>query len=97
VPIFFDLQTREIEFGNRAHVKSLANDVVVFADGGRFGVSSDGNEFKYLISSLADGINSADISAEGNRFTFRWQGESTETPPQLDGFYIEDITDLGTQ
>jgi hypothetical protein len=96
VPIFFDLKTQDIEFGNRAHIKSIS-DVVVFADGGKFGVSTNDGDFKYLTSNLTDRVNKIDVSAEGNWFTFRWQGESSGTPPTLEGIYIESAVDLGTQ
>jgi hypothetical protein len=97
VPIFFDLQTQEQAFGNRAHVKSISDDVIVFADGGQFGISANNGDFKYSTGNLNKGVNKCQIGSEGHWFTFRWKGESSGTAATLDGFYIEKINDLGTQ
>ena len=100
VPIFFDLQTQEIEMGNRGHKKSVS-DVVVFTDNGidsQFGISADGEPFVYLKTNLNKKVNKvSNASSEGNIFTFRWKGETSGTAPRFDGFQLEKITDLGIQ
>jgi hypothetical protein len=101
VPIFFDLQTQEQEFGNRGHKKSISDNIVVFtknAIDSQFGISVDGEPVTYLKKSLDKRVNKiTDVNVEGNFFTFRWKGETSETAPIFEGFQCEKITDLGIQ
>jgi hypothetical protein len=99
VPIFFDLKTQEIEFGNRGHIKTISDQITVFNDGNcQFGIAENDGNFKYLVSDFTERVNKIDeINFTGHWFTFRWKGESSGTAPIFEGFYLEQITDLGTQ
>jgi len=100
VPLYYELQTQEIEFGNRAHLKSISDKITVLTEFGidsSFEVKENRNgDFKPIQISLNDSVNiGEDINLEGNHFTFKWSGESSENSPIFKGFYLEKVTDLG--
>ncbi len=99
VPIYFELETQEIEFSNRAHLKKIADEIVVLTE---FGIDSsleckpDDDDFQAIPMDLSNTVNiGKNINLEGNFFTFRWSGTSNKTSPIFNGIYLEKITDLG--
>ncbi|MES2006905.1 MAG: PKD domain-containing protein [Patescibacteria group bacterium] len=99
VPIYFELETQELEFGNRLHLKKIADKIVVFTN---FGVSSqlqastDTSDYKPIVMDLSERVNiGTSINLEGHFVTFKWFGSSSETTPVFEGLYLEDVTDLG--
>ncbi len=99
-PIFYDLQTQELEFGNRAHLKKIADEIGVIGSDGEnssLSVFSDTQDEAPVRMTLNDRVNiGRDINTEGHYFTFRWFGQVSTTSPVLEGIYLENITDLGT-
>ena len=98
-PLYFELNTQEIEFENRAHLKKISNDIVVLTENGidsSLESQQDDGDFKPVPISLKDSVNIGDdIDLEGNFFTFKWSGTAKETSPILKGIYLENVTDLG--
>jgi hypothetical protein len=98
-PIYFELETQDLEFGNRLHLKKIADKIVAFT---KFGIDSqlqaktDENGYQPVPMDLFGRVNiGTNINLEGHYFTFKWFGESTDTTPVFEGIYLEDITDLG--
>lgn len=98
VPIFFELETQEIDFGIRSHVKKASDKIVVFADdaeGTEFSAIIDGEEQEIDIG-LGLRVNIGEnINLEGKLYTFRWSGSSDTVSPIFEGFKLPDITDAG--
>jgi len=98
-PIFFDLQTQEIDFGNRAIFNEISDEIVVFGHYGidsEFYIQPDDDDFKPLNVNLSKRVNvCSDVNVSGHYFTFRWLGNSQTSTPVFEGFYIEKIADLG--
>ena len=98
-PIFFDLQTQEIDFGNRAIFNEISDEIVVFGHHGidsEFYIQPDDDDFKPLNVNLSKRVNvCSDVNVSGHYFTFRWLGNSQTSTPVFEGFYIEKIADLG--
>lgn len=98
-PIYYELNTQELEFGNRAHLKKISNRILALSE---FGIDSkldciiNGEELKSIPIDLSNTVNiGQDIKLEGNFFVFRWYGESDSTSPVFNGLYLENISDLG--
>lgn len=98
-PLYYELQTQEIEFGNRAHLKSISDLVVVLNE---FGIDSsmeaqqDDGDFKPIPMNLSNNVNiGKDINLDGNYFTFKWSGVAQETSPVFQGIGLEGVQDLG--
>lgn len=98
-PISYELETQQLDFSNRMHLKKIADKLVVFmraGGGGEFGARDSAGDYHPIDILLNDRVNIGDdINLEGNFFTFRWAGSSGVVSPVFEGFYIPDITDLG--
>ncbi len=97
--IFYFLETQQLEMGNRAHVNNLSNLISVFTKNGgnsRLQVRTDDDDYEDVKMSLQLRVNTGDgINVSGNYATFKWWGESNDTPPTFEGLYIEQISDEG--
>lgn len=98
-PIFYELETQELEFGNRAHLKKIANDIgVLVTDGLNSNLEvrgDDGNYSDVPMDPSTRVIVGESINTEGHYFTFRWFGQVDSSSPVLEGIYLENVTDLG--
>lgn len=98
-PIYFFLDTQELEFGNRATLKEISDEFAIFLKNGGSSTMSgrtDMGDFQPLLVSLADRVNiGKDINLQGSYFVFRWEGQSTGTSPVFEGLYFEKVTDKG--
>jgi len=98
-PIYYELQTQEIEFNNRAHLKKISDEIVVLTKNGidsSLEAQEDDGNFKPIPVDLNDEVNIGEnIKLEGNFFTFKWSGTARETSPIFNGIYLEKVTDLG--
>jgi len=98
-PIYYELETQEIEFGNRATLKKIANKIVVFS---QFAAQStleargDDEEYQPIPMDLSGTVNiGTDLNLEGHFITFKWSGNSETASPVFDGLYLEDVSDMG--
>ncbi|MES2006906.1 MAG: hypothetical protein V4436_02225 [Patescibacteria group bacterium] len=98
-PIFYELETQELEFGNRATLKKIADEIGVIGDNGLnsiLEVRSDTQEYTPVPMTMNARVNiGKNIDTEGHYFTFRWFGEVDQSSPILEGLYLENITDFG--
>lgn len=98
-PIFYKLDTQDLEFGLRQNVKEISDKVVAFTDNGensRLQVSADDNTLKDVPVKLIKRVNvGRDVNVRGNYFKFRWMGESTGNSPVFEGLHLPDISDSG--
>jgi hypothetical protein len=99
-PIYYELETQEIDFGNRATFKAISDDIVVFTKNGQngyFEVLPNGmTTTKTLKGDMTKRVAKMEnAQANANYFTFRWHGESVGTPPVFEGFYIQDVISEG--
>lgn len=99
-PIYFSLETQDIECGDRSHSKAISNKIAVFTDNGlssTFAARIDGNADPVQIPmTLTQRVNvGTGINLQGNFFNFLWYGTSSGNPPIFEGFSIEDISDQG--
>lgn len=101
VPIFFSVDTQELDCNNRAHVKSISDEIVVFTKNGQGSQvysSSDGKDFVPVEGTLEGRVNVLDaVDIEFRFLTLRWTGTSSGQPPVLEGFQVENVVDEGTQ
>lgn len=95
--IDYELITQDIEFGNRAHLKKISDEIAVFTNNGQdsFLSCAEDGEYKDVPIKLNDRVNYGFLNVEGHFFNFRWSGQSTGTSPILEGLYIEKIDDKG--
>lgn len=99
--ISYNLETQEIEAGNRAHEKQITNQLVAFMKFGQDGqlmIRAEDEDYKPIDLSLDGRVNIGDLpSVSGKFFTILWLGQvvSSQKAPILEGFYIEEIKDLG--
>lgn len=98
-PIYFEIETQEIDFGNRAHLKKIADQVSVNIEKGddtSIEAKTDSRDYKPIPFPVDRTVTIGEkVNLEGHFFTFKWSGESAKASPVFKGIYIEKITDLG--
>jgi PKD repeat protein len=98
-PIFYELETQDLEFGNRSHLKKLADKIVVFSkDAGesQLAVKEDGGNYQSIPVFLNDRVNiEQNFNAEGHFLNVKWSGSSSTVSPILEGMLMTDIFDMG--
>lgn len=99
VAINYEIETQELELGNRAHLKELADRLVVFMRYGQDSViliREEQSDFKPVNMALDKRINySSVLSARGRWFTFKVMGQVINQAPILEGFQCEKVMDKG--
>lgn len=97
--INFELETQQLDFGNRSHLKQIADEIVVFtkdADASTLLVNTDLQGYKQIPISLENRVNFGDeINLEGHYMQFKWYGNTQTQTPIFEGFFINNITDKG--
>ena len=98
-PIFYELITQELEFGERSHTKKIADKIAIMTKNGQDGmieITPDDNDPVGLPVILQPRVAVAkDLNLEGNFFTVRWFGSSSGTAPVLEGITFSNVTDQG--
>lgn len=98
-PIYYELETQELEFGDRGHLKKIANDIGILTTDGLDSsilLSSDVQDYRPIPMDLSERVAIGnDINAEGHYFQFKWYGEVDSSSPMLEGLYVENVNDLG--
>lgn len=99
-PIFFYLETQDLEFGALENVKTISDRFVAFTDNGqnsRIKMSSDDKDLKDVPINLTDPVAvGRSVNNKGNYFKVRWEGESSGEAPEFGGFTIPLANDEGT-
>lgn len=96
--IDFQLETQDLEFDNRSHLKNISDKIVVFtkAGGDSFLQCKMNGEAKNIPLKLNRRVNiGEDIKLSGFYFNLLWSGESNGTPAVFEGFSFPDIDDKG--
>ena len=98
-PIFYFLESQDLDFGSRQNVKTISNNIVAFTTNGqnsRLKISADNKTFKDVpIDLTVKESVGRNLNERGHQFTVRWEGESTGNAPIFEGFNIPQITDEG--
>lgn len=98
-PIYFEVETQDLEFQDRTHLKKISDKIVVFTNNAidsSLEIKNDDVDYKPVGIDLSRRINiGKDIKSEGYFFNFKWYGNSSNNSPVLEGFFLEDVTDLG--
>lgn len=98
IDINYEMTTQDMEFGNRAHLKGISDQLVVFTKNGQdssIQALCDGVLTQIPMTLTARVNYGKDVNLEGHFFQFRWFGQSKGTAPQFEGLYIENIEDKG--
>ncbi len=94
----YELLTQDLEFGNRAHLKTISNKVAIFSSNGQGSQMSclcDGEE-KSIRGDFSKRVAiGKDITLIGHFFNFRWSGTNSNQQPIFEGLLLEDISDSG--
>jgi hypothetical protein len=100
--IYYELETQELEFGNRIINKRLEDKLVVFsenADDSNLQIIPDEKD-AISIDSIDLGKRVANTTLppiEAHFVTLRWSGNATKKSPILEGFYFNKVEDKGVQ
>jgi hypothetical protein len=84
-PIYYELETQEIELGDRFHNKTIHDKIEVLSEDGHVHIKQDEEDYKPLEASKFD----------FHYLSFKWFGNTINLSPVLDGFYIKEVIDNG--
>lgn len=97
--IFYNLETQDVDFGNRAHSNSFNDKIAVFCTdgaGSQLQARADDGDYKDITDTLQLPVNVVDgLDHDGHYFTFKWFGSTKTSSPVFDGLYMANITDDG--
>lgn len=98
-PIYYELETQDLEFGDRTHLKEITDKIVIFSDFGidsSLAIKSNDGDYKPIDIELDNRVNiGQDIRSVGFFFNIKWSGTAKENSPLFEGLYLEKITDKG--
>ena len=99
-PIYFEMETQELELGNRAHVNNINDLITVYTNNGidsKLQFKADEGDYKDIKISLDKRVNTGDglTIQDAHYITFKWYGNSSGTAPVFEGLYLDDINDEG--
>ena len=100
-PIFFELESQDLEFGDRATTKQTSDAMIAFIKNGidsQIEIKSDlEKDYKPVVMDLSNRVNIGKSIpvVQGHFLKVRWSGETSGTAPMFEGIYMPDITDQG--
>jgi len=99
-PIYYELETQDLEFTARGIIKAISDKLGVvaqYASGSNIEIIP-GNEDPIPINiGMGKRVNVATLpNIKSYYITLRWSGEATEKSPVLEGFYLNNIESDGT-
>ncbi len=99
VPLYYEVETQDLEFGNRSHLKQISDRVQILT---KFGSDSsvagkaDDDDYQPIRMPLSRRVNiGEEINLKGNFFRFKWSGVSELDSPMLEGIILDQVSDLG--
>ena len=99
VAIPYSLTTQEEDFGLRALLKKITQEIVIFSENGlasSLQVKCDDDDWVDIQVELTDKVVIAEqVDLQGYYFKFKWSGASMGNPPILSGFFIDKVKYLG--
>ena len=97
--IFYNLETQDVDFGNRAHSNSFNDKIAVFCTdgaGSQLQFRADDGDYQDMTDTLQLPVNVVDgLNGDGHFFAFKWFGSTKTSCPVFDGIYMANITDDG--
>ncbi len=98
-PIYYELETQELEFGERSHIKQVQDKIVVLtqnAVSSKVFIKQNEKDYDTLGITLDSTVSvSSAPSYKFNYLTFKWFGNSINLSPVFDGLYFEKVFDFG--
>ena len=98
-PIFYHLETQELDFGNRASTTILSNKMVVYGRnmmGSKIEYKNEKGNWVTIPYQMTDTVNVFDgFNVEGKYFKFKWSGQTSGARPVFEGLYFPDLIDQG--
>lgn len=95
----FYLETQDLDWGDRSHLKGVSDKMAIFTDNGLASTLQarlDGSTLQNIITTLNQRVSvTTGINLQFNWLNFLWSGTSSGNPPILEGFYVETINDQG--
>lgn len=98
-PIYYELETQELEFANRALYKRIMDKLGVaalHASDSKIQFKLDEQDYKDILIGLSKRVNIATIPVcKAHYLTVRWSGSSTTKSAILEGFYLTNVKEEG--
>ena len=98
-PLFYSLDTQEIDMGNRASTNKFTDKIVVYGRnmlGSKMQYKVEQGDFKPIISELKETVNAIDsFNIEGRYLSLRWSGQTSGARPVFEGFFFPEVVDQG--
>ena len=99
VPIYYELETQEIEMGDRSHLKKTQDKLVILSKNAvdsSVQIRQDEKDYEILQIKLDNTVvKSKSNDFKFNFFTLKWLGNSINLSPIFEGFRVENIMDYG--
>ncbi len=99
IPIYYELETQELELGNRALLKAITDKLGVIsqhAEDSKIEIIPDNLDAIPVNIDLGSRVSTVTLpQLKGHYITLRWSGNSTTKSPILEGFYLNKIKDDG--
>lgn len=100
-PIYYELETQELEFEARHHVKTITDKILVASkDAGdsKLQIRENDGDYKDIKIDMSKRISKSEVvNLKGNYFTAKWFGNSDDKSPMLEGIHAENIIDKGIE
>jgi len=99
IPIYYELETQDIEFSDRSHVKQIQDKILTYSEGADSStvmIKQDDKDYIPLAINLKDAVSVS--TAPRFKFNFlnlKWLGNSKNISPIFNGFYMEKVIDFG--
>ena len=97
--IFYDLETQELDFGNRASTNKITDKIVVYGRnmmGSKLLYKIETEDYNPIESQFIKTVNTIEnFNIEGRYFKFRWQGQTSGARPVFEGIYFPNLVDQG--
>lgn len=97
--IFYELETQDLEFNNRAINKAITDKLGIAtqnAHDSEMQIIADDKDPKNIPIDMGKRVNiTSNLNIKGHYARLRWSGEAKEKAPILEGFYLNKIKDDG--
>lgn len=99
--IYYELETQELEFGNRAHRKVITGKIAVATQNAGDSklqlIENDKNPVDIKIDMAKPRASSESINLKANYLTAKWFGNADDKSPVLEGIFLPNVGDEGVQ
>ena len=99
IPIYYELETQELDMGDRFHNKTIQDKIVLLselASGSEVQIKQNEGDYKVLPVDMDSTVSISDPSKfKFNYMTLKWLGNTVNKSPVFEGVYIEKVIDEG--